>query len=178
VDVPPPFAQRPEPETTPWFFCLRHAVHAGAVGIVMVGELDIAAADDARDVISRAQATASEVICDLHDVSFIDPCGLHMLVDAAASARRHNARLTLANPSASVRRLIDLVGLEVTPEADAVPSPPSPPPENRRNAEGRTRWRSASRARMPKQPRGTLATKSTPLIVRSSRRAARQDRRR
>jgi phospholipase C len=39
----------------------------------MLGELDIAAADDARDVISRAQAAAPEVICDLHDVSFIDP---------------------------------------------------------------------------------------------------------
>ncbi|MGZ4287519.1 MAG: STAS domain-containing protein [Solirubrobacteraceae bacterium] len=126
MDVPPPFAQRPEPETGPWFFCLRHDVGAGAIGIVMVGEFDIAAADDARDVISRAQAAAPEVICDLHDVSFIDPCGLHVLVDAAASARRHNARLTLANPSASVRRLIELVGLEITLRAERVASAPRP----------------------------------------------------
>jgi anti-anti-sigma factor len=177
VDVPPPFAQRPEPETGPWFFCLRHAVRDGAVGIVMVGEFDIAAADDARDVIARAQASAPEVICDLHDVSFIDPCGLHVLVDAAASARRHNARLTLANPSASVRRLIELVGLEITLRAEAVPS--APRPDSRPTTQGRTRVRSASRAtKTPRPPRGTLATKSTPLIVRSSRRAARQDRRR
>jgi anti-anti-sigma factor len=141
----------------------------------MVGELDVAAAADARDVISRAQAGAAEVICDLHDVSFIDPCGLHVLVDAAASARRHNARLTLANPSASVRRLIDLVGLALTLQDGALPSSPPPPPASRRTA--RSRDRSAPRAR-PKHPRGTLATRSTPLIVRSSRRAARQDRRR
>ena len=174
--MPPPSPHSPESEPGPWFFCLRHAVHAGAVGIVMVGELDVAAADDARDVISRAQAAAPEVICDLHDVSFIDPCGLHVLVDAAASARRNNARLTLANPSPSVRRLIDLVGLPLTLEAGALSSPP--PPESRRTAKGRSRVRSAPRATTPKHPRGTLATKSTPLIVRSSRRAARQDRRR
>ncbi|HEX5923198.1 MAG TPA: STAS domain-containing protein [Baekduia sp.] len=169
----PLFPRSPASGPGPWFFCLRHAVHEGAVGIVMVGEFDIAAADDAREVIARAQATAPEVICDLHDVSFIDPCGLHVLLDAAANARRHNARLTLANPSAAVRRLIDLAGLEITLRANAVPS--APPPDSR----GAHRVRSASRAaKPPTQPRGSLTTRSTPLIVRSSRRAARQDRRR
>ena len=174
--MPPPFPHSPESEPGPWFFCLRHAVRQGAVGIVMVGELDIAAAADARDAISHAQASAPEVICDLHDVSFIDPCGLHVLVDAAASARRHNARLTLANPSAAVRRLIDLVGLEITLRANAVPS--AARPGSARTTQGRARFRSGSRPKMPRHPRVTLTTKSTPLIVRSSRRAARQDRRR
>jgi anti-anti-sigma factor len=175
--VPPLFARSPESGPGPWFFCLRHAVHQGAVGIVMVGELDIAAAADARDAISHAQASAPEVICDLHEVSFIDPCGLHVLLDAAASARRHNARLTLANPSAAVRRLTDLLGLDITLRANAVPS--APRPDSPHTTQGRTQVRSASRAvRPPKQPRGPLTTRSTPLIVRSSRRAARQDRRR
>jgi anti-anti-sigma factor len=151
----------------------------GAIGIAMVGELDIAVAGDARDVIRRAQADAAEVICDLHDVSFIDPCGLHALLDAAASASRHNARVTLANPSVCVRRLIGLLGLDAALQADAVPSPPPPPRADRRSVNGRARFRSASRAgKMPGQPRGRLATKSTPLIVRSSRRTAGQDRRR
>jgi anti-anti-sigma factor len=75
----------------------------------MVGELEgAAAAADAREVICRARADAAEVICDLHDVSFIDARGLHVLLDAAADARRHNTRVTLVNPSASVRRLIRL----------------------------------------------------------------------
>jgi anti-anti-sigma factor len=124
--VPPPFAHSSESETGPWFFCLRHAVHAGAIGIVMVGELDIAAADEARYVIARAQGEAAEVICDLHDVSFIDPCGLHVLLDAAASARRHEARVTLVNPSACVRRLIGRLGLQAVLQADPVPSPARP----------------------------------------------------
>jgi anti-sigma B factor antagonist len=124
--VPPPFAHSPESETGPWFFCLRHDVHAGAVGIAMVGELDVATADDARDVIASAQADAAEVICDLYDVSFIDPRGLRVLLDAAAGARRHNARFTLVNPSPSVRRLIDLLRLEALLQAKGQPVAATP----------------------------------------------------
>jgi anti-anti-sigma factor len=177
--VPPPFPHSPESETGPWFFCLRHAVHAGAIGIAMVGELDVAAADDARDVLRRAQADAAEVICDLHDVSFIDACGLHVLFDAAASARRHNARVTLVNPSVCVRRLIGLLGHDAALQADAGPSRAPLPSAKRRTASGPTRFRSTSRAgKTPRQPHGTSGPRSTPLIVRSSRRAPRQDRRR
>jgi anti-anti-sigma factor len=177
--VPPPFPHSPEPETGPWFFCLRDAVHAGAIGIVMVGELDVAAADDARDVLRRARADAAEVICDLHDVSFIDPCGLHVLLDATADARQDNSRLAFVNTSACVLRLIGLLRLEAELQADGVPCPAPLPHADRRPITGRARFRSASRAaKTPKQSRAMPGTKSTPLIVRSSRRAARQDRRR
>ena len=88
----------------------------------MLGDLDVAAADDARDVIARAQADAMEVICDLHDVSFIDAHGLHVLLDAATGARLQHARFTLVNPSASVRRLVDLLSLEAVVRGNAVPS--------------------------------------------------------
>jgi anti-anti-sigma factor len=125
--VPPPSSHLPESDTGPRFFCLRHDVHAGAIGIAMVGELDVAAASYAREVIARAQADAGEVVCDLHDVSFIDPCGLCVLVDAAVSARRHHARLMLANPSAAVRKLTDLAGLEITLRANAAASAAVPP---------------------------------------------------
>ena len=176
--MPPQLPHVPESETGPWFFCLRHAVHAGAVGIAMVGELDVAAADDARAVIARAQADATEVICDLHDVSFIDPRGLHVLLDADAGARRHHARFTLVNPSASVRRLIDLVSLGAVPQANAMPSLPPPPPPDRRTGNGRVWFRSASAAaKTHTQPRRTLATNSTPLTVRPGRPVAREDRR-
>jgi anti-anti-sigma factor len=87
----------------------------------MVGELDVGASGDARDVLCRAQADSAEVICDLHDVSFIDARGLHVLVDAAASARRHNTRVAFVNPSSSVRRLVGLLGLEPVLQGDAGP---------------------------------------------------------
>ena len=141
----------------------------------MVGELDVAAADDARDVIASAQADAAEVICDVHDVSFIDPRGLRVLLDAAAGARRHNARFTLVNPSASVRRLIDLLGLEVLLQAKRHPVPAAS--TARRSSTGqRARPVPVCLTRSqetPRQPRRTLATNSTPLAVRPARRAAR-----
>jgi anti-anti-sigma factor len=177
--VPPPSARSPESETGPWFFCLRHDVHAGAIGIAMLGELDIAAADDARDVIARAQADAMDVICDLHDVSFIDAHGLHVLLDAATGARLRDARFTLVNPSASVRRLIDLLGLEAVLRANAMPSVAPPPIADRRPVSGRAPFRSTSpAAKAPKRSRRTLATNSTPLDLRPACRAARPDRRR
>jgi anti-anti-sigma factor len=117
--VPTPFAHQPESDTGPWFFCLRHPAHAGVVHILMVGELDLAAADYARDVIRRAQIEAAHVICDLSDVSFIDPRGLRVLIDAAARARRHDARLNLANISPRVLRLM---ALDALLEEDALPS--------------------------------------------------------
>ena len=60
-----------------------------SIRIVMVGELDVATAGRARDAIRRAQDDAAEVICDLGDLSFIDVCGLHVLLDASAHARLH-----------------------------------------------------------------------------------------
>ncbi|MGZ4280178.1 MAG: STAS domain-containing protein [Solirubrobacteraceae bacterium] len=174
--MPPPSPHRPESEAGTWFFCLRHTVHAGAVGIVMVGALDGAAADDARAVIGRARVDAAEVICDLHDVSSIDVGGLQALLDAAASARRHHARVTLVNPSAAVRGLIRRLGLEAALQADAAPPAPAPPRTDRRLVDGRGWLQSALRG--GKTPRGTPASTSTPLIVRSSLRAARQDHRR
>ena len=72
-----------------------------------------------------------------------------------------------------------VLGLEGVLRADAGPSPAPPPPADRRRANGRTPLRSAPHAaKTPGQPRGTPASRSTRLIVRSSRRAPRQDRRR
>ena len=177
--MPPPSARSPGSEPGPWFFCLRHEVHAGAIGIAMLGELDIAAADDARDVIARAQVDAPEVVCDLHDVSFIDAHGLRVLLDAAAGARLQDARFTVVNPSASVRRLIDVLSLEAVVRGDAVPCLSPPPIADRRLVSGRASFRSVSpAANPPKRRRHTLATNSTPQDLRPARRAARTDRRR
>ena len=175
--MPPPSTRSPGSETGPWFFCLRHEVHAGAIGIAMLGELDIAAADDAREVIARAQVDAAEVVCDLHDVSFIDAHGLRVLLDAATGARRQDTLFTVANPSASVCRLIDVLSLEAVVRGDAVPC--LSPLADRRLVSGRAPFRSASpTAKAPKRRRRTLATSSTPLDLRPARRAARPDRRR
>jgi anti-anti-sigma factor len=146
VDVPTPFthtsAVAPEPEAGAWFFSLRHPVEDGSIRIVMVGEFDVASAGRAREAIRRAQDDAAEVICDLGDVTFIDVCGLHVLLDASVQARRTGARLIVVHGPAFISRALGALGLEGALELDsrspAVPhlGPADCAPAKRR---GRTR---------------------------------------
>jgi anti-anti-sigma factor len=121
--VPPPLTNTsdlaPEPESGTWFFCLRHPVEAGSIQIVMVGELDVATAGRARDAIRRAQDDAVEVICDLGDVSFIDVCGMRVLLDASAHAQRTGGRLILVHSPAFIYRALGALGLESELELDS-----------------------------------------------------------
>jgi anti-anti-sigma factor len=100
----------PESETDPWFFCLRHPVANGSIRVAMVGELDLATAARAGRAIRRAQGDAAEVICDLADLSFVDVCGLHVLLDASGYARRTGARLIFVGLPASIRRHLAMLG--------------------------------------------------------------------
>ena len=121
--MPPHFthtsAVAPELEAGTWFFCLRHPVEAGSIRVVMVGEFDVASASRARDAIRRAQDDAAEVVCDLGDVSFIDVCGLHVLLDASAHAQRTGARLILVHTPAFIHRALAALGLEGLLELDS-----------------------------------------------------------
>ena len=101
----------PRSEPGEWFFCLRHLVENGAVRIAILGELDLATAARAARTIRRAQRDAAEVICDLGDLSFIDVCGLHVLLDASAYARRTGARLSFVHLPVCLHRPLGLVGL-------------------------------------------------------------------
>ena len=121
--MPPPTTSTsglsPKSETGAWFFCLRHPADADSIRIVMVGELDVATAGRARDAIRRAQDDAPEVICDLGDLSFIDVCGLHVLLDASTHARLTGARLILAHSPAFVWRALERLGLDRALERDS-----------------------------------------------------------
>jgi anti-anti-sigma factor len=100
----------PESETGAWFFCLRHPVENGTIRVAMVGELDLASAARAARAIRRAQRDGAEVICDLGDLSFVDVCGLHVLLDASAYARRTGGRLIFSHLPAFVHRHLEMLG--------------------------------------------------------------------
>lgn len=114
------------------FRCVHGARDAGTARIMMVGDLDLAAAAYARDVIRRAQAETGDVVCDLGYVSFLDLAGLQVLIDAAAHARQRNARLTVANSPPLLPRILRLLELQGLLEleghsAAAAPLPRDPP---------------------------------------------------
>ena len=79
----------------------------------MVGQLDLASAEQARRVLHDAPRAAGQVICDLAEVSFVDVCGLHVLLDSADRARRQGARLSVIHHPASLRRLLEVLGPQV-----------------------------------------------------------------
>jgi anti-anti-sigma factor len=108
----------PEPLTGAWFFCLRQPTENGSIRLAMVGELDLASAARAARAIRRAQRDGAEVICDLGDVLFVDVCGLHVLLDASAYARRTGSRLTFAHLPGFVYRHLAILGFGGALDAD------------------------------------------------------------
>ena len=85
----------------------------------MVGELDVATADGAREAIRRAQDDVPDVICDLGDLSFIDVCGLHVLLDASAHAGQTGGRLILIHTPVFFWRALERLGLDRALETDS-----------------------------------------------------------
>jgi anti-anti-sigma factor len=110
--VPPLFPWQPEPPDSPFFACLRYPAEGGCARVVIVGELDVSAASLARVTLRHAQNSASTVMCDLGDVSFIDLRGLRVLLEAAEHARCTGARLSVLNAPGVVSELVAELGLQ------------------------------------------------------------------
>lgn len=81
--------------------------------IEIVGRLD---SDHAETLSEQADAALragrTHLIFDLSAVSFINSAGLRALVQTIKSAQAAGGSLTLVNPSESVRRALELVGLD------------------------------------------------------------------
>lgn len=82
----------------------------GAVVVGLAGDVDVASADEAEDELARAISAARHagVVVDLSEVTFMDCCGLSVLIRARNSL---GDRLTLRNPSRWVTRLLELTDL-------------------------------------------------------------------
>jgi len=77
------------------------------------GEIDIAAVPTFRDHLRRLVDDGStSIVIDLSDVRFIDSAGLRVLVDGLTRARRRDADMRIACPSASLRRTFEISGLD------------------------------------------------------------------
>lgn len=155
----------PVPETDV-FRCVHGARDAGAARILMVGELDLAAAPYARAAIRRAQEESGDVVCDLGYVSFLDLAGLQVLIDAAAHARQHATRLTVANSPPLLPRILGLFRLEGCIELEGDPATAAPPARDQPGAPGER----AEHKRALRQTPGTRAHGEHVAGARSSHR--------
>jgi len=80
------------------------------------GEIDLAAVRGPTEGILGAvrQAVTGDalVVCDLSEVSYMDSSGFHLLVKLKQAVERENGRFVIARPSAQVRQLLRVVGVE------------------------------------------------------------------
>jgi anti-sigma B factor antagonist len=93
----------------------RFTAHrAGETAIVtLAGELDMAATFRLEPELERLtrNGDASALVIDMHDVEFMDSSALGLLLATQQRLRAEGLRFLLANPSGSVRRMLELTGV-------------------------------------------------------------------
>jgi anti-sigma B factor antagonist len=97
----------------PTAFSSRATVADGHAVVAVYGELDLSTAP----VLSQCLAPVigahpCDLILDLAGLHFIDSTGLTLIVRASNALKVHQGTLGLAHPTAPVRRVLELVGLD------------------------------------------------------------------
>jgi anti-sigma B factor antagonist len=88
---------------------VERAREGGACVLRVDGEIDVTTAPVLADGLARAlDSGAARVYVNLDGVTFCDTAGLVALDDARCEARRRDVRLVLVDPSAPVRRMLEL----------------------------------------------------------------------
>lgn len=88
--------------------------------ITISGELTIYTASEWRDRLIGEMAGTDDIRLQLAEVAEIDSAGLQLLLAAKRLANGEGRQLELANPSAAVRGLFDLVRLNEQLGSDAL----------------------------------------------------------
>jgi anti-sigma B factor antagonist len=76
------------------------------------GEVDLSVRAEFARMLAQACAGGRDVVVDLSRTTFMDSAGLHALVTARRSQTAAGRSFVLRNPSASVRGMLTLAGLE------------------------------------------------------------------
>jgi anti-sigma B factor antagonist len=84
----------------------------GAQRLTLLGEVDIAVADELARALERLERVRTRAVLDLSELRFIDLCGLDAILAALRRARRTGWELEVdPRVSRSVERIIDLAGV-------------------------------------------------------------------
>jgi anti-sigma B factor antagonist len=80
--------------------------------IRLLGELDLANADELQHELERAEASdAQSIVLDLSGLTFMDSTGVQLLLRAHARSRADANRLMLLRGPATVHRVLELTGV-------------------------------------------------------------------
>ena len=93
--------------------------------VTVKGHLDLHTAHRLGDALEPLLLADRQVLVDLSAVTFLDSTGLTTLIHAHRTSRTTDARLALIAPSAPVRQMLHLTGVDrvvnTYPSLDAVP---------------------------------------------------------
>ena len=84
-------------------------VRATDTGWALDGELDTHTARLVAEALAEMRERVAEI--DIAGLTFMDSSGLRVLVDATQRARNRGHDVSVRNPSAAVRRLVEISGL-------------------------------------------------------------------
>ena len=95
------------------FWIEDHPEETGRIRIGLVGELDIAGADQLQQHLRAVAQRGTPLVLDLRRLQFIDSSGLGELVRAVTDARREGRTLEIDETlSPQVRQVIELLELQ------------------------------------------------------------------
>jgi anti-sigma B factor antagonist len=97
------------PNSSEIFSLGERDIGSGQREIRVVGELDLAVADQLREAIERSPS--AQTLVDLADCRFIDSTGIAVLVRAHQGATDEGRLLVVHSPSDQVLRIFQLTGL-------------------------------------------------------------------
>jgi anti-sigma B factor antagonist len=107
------------PAWAPVEFRVDVAQENGAVRVCPVGEVDTATIRELRARLDEAISSgAARVILDLRGTTFLDSAGLHLAVDATASASRNGVQFAIIAGPPDVQRTFVVAGLSELPFVD------------------------------------------------------------
>jgi anti-sigma B factor antagonist len=83
----------------------------GIAAVVVTGEIDMATADLLRQALDHARTPDGRVLVDLAGTTFIDSCGLAVLVRTCEQLGGRDA-LTIHGAGPGIRRLVEISGVD------------------------------------------------------------------
>jgi anti-sigma B factor antagonist len=83
------------------------------VRVIPFGELDVDTVEQVGDRVSELQqAGFAEIVLDLRNLTFMDSCGVHLVLAADRMARSNGTRFSLIAGPGPIQRLFEIVGLQ------------------------------------------------------------------
>jgi anti-sigma B factor antagonist len=84
----------------------------GTAVVHVAGEIDLSVRAELSRMLAQACAGGRDLVVDVSRTTFMDSAGLHALVTARRSQTAAGRSFVLRNPSASVRGMLTMAGLE------------------------------------------------------------------